>query len=199
MSAQNAATSVSVDAGANHRAINPNIYGVCFAGTADVAALNAPLNRMGGNNMSDYNWQIDALNLDFDWYFESFLQNDPMTPGKAADNFIQNTRAANVGSEPMITIPMLPYIAKLGANATTGSRFAMVLLGRQVRRADGLRPLSTRRGQWHQCRHGTADCQQPDGCLCAKQRDHPAGLVAAFAQHLGDLDDYQRGQVLHSG
>jgi len=121
LSAQNAATSVSVDASANHRAINPNIYGVCFAGTADVAALNAPLNRMGGNNMSDYNWQIDALNLDFDWYFESFLQDDPMTPGKAADNFIQNTRAANVGSEPMITIPMLPYIATLGPNATTAA------------------------------------------------------------------------------
>jgi ABC-type transporter Mla maintaining outer membrane lipid asymmetry permease subunit MlaE len=64
LSAQNAATSVSVDAGANLRAINPNIYGVCFAGASDVAALNAPLNRMGGNNMSDYNWQIDALNLE---------------------------------------------------------------------------------------------------------------------------------------
>ncbi|MGD0046091.1 MAG: glycoside hydrolase family 44 protein [Bryobacteraceae bacterium] len=121
LGAQNAATSVSVDASANHRAINPNIYGVCMAGTADIAALNAPLNRMGGNNMSDYNWQIDALNLDFDWYFESFLQNDPITPGKAADSFIQQTFAATVGSEPMITIPMLPYIAKLGANANSGA------------------------------------------------------------------------------
>jgi hypothetical protein len=121
LSAQNAATSVSVDANANHRAINPNIYGICFAGTSDVAALNAPLNRSGGNNMSDYNWQIDALNLDFDWYFESFLQDDPITPGKAVDDFIQQTYAADVGSEPMITIPMLPYIAKLGPNATSGA------------------------------------------------------------------------------
>ncbi len=121
LSAQNAATSVSVDASASHRAINPNIYGVCFAGTSDAAALNAPLNRMGGNNMSDYNWQIDALNLDNDWYFESFLQNDPITPGKAVDDFIQQTYAANVGSEPMITIPMLPYIAKLGANPTSSA------------------------------------------------------------------------------
>jgi fibronectin type 3 domain-containing protein len=110
-----------VDAAANHHAINPNVYGVCFAGTADLAALNAPLNRDGGNNMSDYNWQIDALNLDNDWYFESFLQDSPITPGKAVDNFIQQTYAANVGSEPMVTIPMLPYIAKLGPNPTTSA------------------------------------------------------------------------------
>jgi uncharacterized membrane protein len=121
LAAQNPAASVSVDAAANHHAINPNVYGVCFAGTADLAALNAPLNRDGGNNMSDYNWQIDALNLDNDWYFESFLQDSPITPGKAVDNFIQQTYAANVGSEPMVTIPMLPYIAKLGPNPTTSA------------------------------------------------------------------------------
>ena len=122
LSAQNAATSVSVDASANHRAINPNIYGVCMAGTGDIAALNAPLNRVGGNNVSTYNWQIDALNLDHDWYYESYLQDDPAgQSGKFADDYIQNTYAANVGSEPMITIPMLPYIAKLGPNPSSGS------------------------------------------------------------------------------
>jgi len=121
LSAQNPATSVSVDAAASHRAISPNIYGVCFAGTSDVATLNAPLNRDGGNNTSDYNWQIDAQNLDNDWYFESFLQDQPITPGKAVDNFIQQTHAANVGAEPMVTIPMLPYVAKLGTNPTTGA------------------------------------------------------------------------------
>jgi len=119
--AQNAPTSVSVNAAANHRAINPNIYGICFGATSDVLALNAPLNRDGGNNTSDYNWQIDALNLDNDWYFESFLQDSPITAGKAVDNFIQQTYAANVGSEPMVTIPMLPYIAKLGPNPTTSA------------------------------------------------------------------------------
>jgi hypothetical protein len=119
MNAQNAATSVSVDASANQRAINPNIYGVCSAGSSDIAALNAPLNRLGGETLaSTYNWQIDALNLSHDWYWESYLQDSPQTPGAAVDNSIQATYSASVGSQPMVSIPMQSYIANLGPNAT---------------------------------------------------------------------------------
>ena len=120
--ATNAATTVSVDAGANQHPINPNIYGVAWAGTSELAALNAPINRYGGNNTSDYNWQQDAWNLDNDWYFESYLLNGPpVVEGANADNFIQTTRAANLGAQPMITVPMLPYIAKVAANANSGA------------------------------------------------------------------------------
>jgi hypothetical protein len=120
--AQNPATSVAVDANANQHPINPNVYGVCFGTQSDIAALNAPLNRFGGNNTSDYNWQQDALNLDFDWYFESYLMDGtPVVPGAYYDNAIQDTYNANVGSEPMITIPMLPYIAKVASDATSGA------------------------------------------------------------------------------
>jgi len=121
LSAQNAATSVSVDASANQRAINPNVYGVCYAGQSDVAALNPPLNRAGGNEMSEYNWQIDALNKGSDWYWESYLQSSPQTAGGSLDTFIQDTHSANVGSEPMITIPMQSYIATLGPNPNPNS------------------------------------------------------------------------------
>jgi len=117
MSAQNAATSVSVDAAANQRAINPNIYGLSVAGGSDVANLNAPLNRLGGETLaSTYNWQIDALNLSHDWYWTSYLQDSPQVPGAAVDLSIQATYGANVGSEPMVSIPMMPYIANLGPN-----------------------------------------------------------------------------------
>src|SRR5689334_21792772 len=58
--ADNPATTVNVDAPANRRPINPNIYGVNYAETADLVALNAPLNRQGGNATSRYNWQLDA-------------------------------------------------------------------------------------------------------------------------------------------
>ncbi|MGA9669080.1 MAG: glycoside hydrolase family 44 protein [Terracidiphilus sp.] len=120
LSAQNAATSVNVDAAANQHAINPNIYGLSVAGQSDIAALNAPLNRLGGETLaSTYNWQIDALNLSHDWYWESFLQDSPQTPGAAVDKSIQGTYGANVGSEPMVSIPMMPYIASLGPNPTT--------------------------------------------------------------------------------
>jgi len=126
--AQNPATSVSVDASANRHPINPNIYGVgMFMDSndnvlpADLAAVNAPIHRFGGDLNSTYNWQQDAWNLSHDWYWESYLLSSPLAQGGLADSFILNTRAANVGSEPAITIPMLGYIAKAGPNATTGA------------------------------------------------------------------------------
>src|SRR5215475_7072770 len=74
---------VAIDATANRHAISPQIYGVAFASKSDLLALNAPLNRMGGNNMSDYNWALNAQNLDADWYFESYPENSS-TPGEEA-------------------------------------------------------------------------------------------------------------------
>ena len=57
--AQNPTTSVSVDANASRRPINPNIYGIAYGDADDMQALNAPLNRWGANS-TRYNWQIDA-------------------------------------------------------------------------------------------------------------------------------------------
>jgi len=54
--AQNAAVAVNVDAAANRRSINRNIYGVAHASTAELNDLNTPLNRHGGNNTTRYNW-----------------------------------------------------------------------------------------------------------------------------------------------
>ena len=135
--AQNPATSVAVDANANQHPINPNIYGGAWFGTSDLIATNAPLNRLGGNNTSDYNWQQDAMNLDQDWYWESYLQNGPpIVAGAMIDNEIQLTHAANVGSQPMVTIPMLPYIAKVAADANTDAAslwsFSVAKYGAQV-------------------------------------------------------------------
>jgi hypothetical protein len=69
--AQNPAVNISVDANANQRSINPNIYGVAHATTAQLNDLNSPLNRNGGNNTSRYNWQLNADNRGNDWYYES--------------------------------------------------------------------------------------------------------------------------------
>src|SRR6185369_4335817 len=102
-----------VDANANQRPINPNIYGVAHATTPQLNDLNCPLHRNGGNNTSRYNWQLNADNKGFDWYFESI--GDPSaTPGERADTFIAGSRAA--GAKPMLTIPMLDWAARLGPN-----------------------------------------------------------------------------------
>jgi len=45
---QGPSVTITIDAAANRHQINPNIYGVAFATTADLADLNSPLNRSGG-------------------------------------------------------------------------------------------------------------------------------------------------------
>ena len=128
-SAQNPAVTVSIDAGAGRRAINPLIYGVAYGSAAEVADLNAPLNRYGGNNASRYNWQLNADNRDFDWYFES-IADDSAVPGERGDTFIAASKAG--GAQPMITVPMLDWIAKLGPNRGKLASFSQAKYGAQT-------------------------------------------------------------------
>src|SRR5579871_1924599 len=98
---------INIDATRNVHPINPQVYGVAFGATADLLALNAPLNRMGGNSMTTYNWALNAENLDADWYFESYPQ-DSATPGEQADTFVSDSQAAN--AQPMLTVPLIGWV-----------------------------------------------------------------------------------------
>lgn len=111
--AQNAPASVSVDANASRHPINPNIYGFAFGAKSDLPATNFTMNRSGGNSTSTYNWQINATNHGLDWFFESIL-DPPQIAGYDGDSFITQTRNANVGAQPLLTIPMIGYLANLG-------------------------------------------------------------------------------------
>lgn len=130
--ADNPATTVQVDAAANRRPINPNIYGVNWAETQDLVALNAPLNRSGGNANSRYNWQLDAHATGADWYFETY-PDSAGTPSGWVDSFVDKTRAAGNGAEPMVTMPMLDYLANLGPGRTTLAGFSVKKYGAQER------------------------------------------------------------------
>jgi hypothetical protein len=128
--AQNPATAVSVDANANRHAINPNIYGIAYGDAYDMTTLNAPLNRWGGDATSRYNWQIDAYSAGNDWYFETY-PNGSGTPAGSADAYVATTRA-NSGAEPLFTIPMIDYLANLGANRSTLEGFSVMKYGPQT-------------------------------------------------------------------
>ena len=108
--AQSSVVTITVDASANRRPINPAIYGVAYATTAQLQDLNAPLHRYGGNNTSRYNWQLNADNRGQDWYFESIAEASA-TAGQRGDDFVVNSRAGN--AEPMITVPIIEYVAKV--------------------------------------------------------------------------------------
>ena len=111
--AQGPTVTINIDVSANRRLINPNIYGVAFATAAQLADLNAPLNRSGGNATSQYNWQCNCDNRGSDWYFES-LDSGSSVPGKLNDDFISTSKAGN--AQPMLTIPTIGWVAKLGPN-----------------------------------------------------------------------------------
>ncbi|HEY3636741.1 MAG TPA: glycoside hydrolase family 44 protein [Rhizomicrobium sp.] len=120
--------SVKIDANQNVHPINPQIYGVAFGSTADLTALNAPLNRMGGNSMTTYNWALNAENLDADWYFESYPQASDVA-GEQADSFVSGSKAAN--AQPMLTVPLIGWVANLGANRSILPSFSVAKYGNQ--------------------------------------------------------------------
>jgi hypothetical protein len=126
--AHGAALTIAIDASAGQHPISKLIYGVAFGSQADLTALNAPLNRSGGNNMTDYNWAVNAQNLDADWYFESYPQSSA-TPGAEADTFVQTTQAA--GAQPMLTVPLIGWVAKLGPDRSILSSFSVKKYGAQ--------------------------------------------------------------------
>ena len=127
--AQNPAVTVDVDANANRHAISPLIYGVAYGTSTTLADLNAPLNRYGGNNASRYNWQLNADNRDFDWYFESIADTSSVA-GERGDTFISQSKAAN--AQAMLTLPMLDWVAKLGANRSKLASFSQAKYGAQT-------------------------------------------------------------------
>src|SRR5215467_5018994 len=111
--AQNPAATITVDASANVHPISPLVYGVAYGDATTLPDLNCPVNRYGGNNTSRYNWQLNADNRGADWYFESIAESSS-TPGQRGDDFVTDSRTAN--AEPMITVPIIGHVAKVGSN-----------------------------------------------------------------------------------
>jgi len=175
--AQNPATYVAVDAKANRHAISPYVYGLDFGATGDIATLNAPANRNGGNAATSYNWQLNSDNRASDWYFESIADSDS-TPGYRGDNFIATTRAGNPASQALLTIPMIPYIGNLGANRATIWSFSIAKYGPQTGNdpynSDAGNGISTAPGNPYITGNNPTDAQTPNS----------VSIQQGWAQHL---------------
>jgi hypothetical protein len=124
-----APVAITVDALANRHAISPLVYGTAFASSNQLADLNFTLNRSGGNNETRYNWQINAHNLDADYYFESYPDSSS-TPGATADAFVANSLVG--GAQPMISIPMIGWAPKLGAGRSINPSYSVAKYGPQT-------------------------------------------------------------------
>ena len=123
-----ASASITVDAGAGRHPINPFIYGVAFATPDQLLALNAPLNRSGGNSQTRYNWKLNATNHANDYFYES-IGEASAAPGESADTFVAGSKAG--GALPMLTVPMLGWVAKLGPNRDKLAGFSVQKYGPQ--------------------------------------------------------------------
>lgn len=122
------ATVITVNAAANRHNISPLIYGVAYASKEQLQALNVPLNRSGGNGTTRYNWKLNASNHANDYFFESIGEKSAV-PGESADTFVADSKAG--GAAPMITVPMLGWVAKLGPNRDNLAGFSVAKYGAQ--------------------------------------------------------------------
>src|SRR5262249_13841842 len=71
-------------------------------------------------------------------------------PGARGDDFITTTRAAGLGAEALITIPMINYLGKVGSNRSSLRSFSIARYGPQTDRdpwnADAGNSISTAAG-----------------------------------------------------
>ncbi len=102
---------VVVDVEAEGRDISPAIYGVSFAGAAELASVPYPANRWGGNSVTRYNWQADVSNKASDWFFmnipEASLDPALLPDGSTADVFV--AESLNGGAVPLMTLPLIGW------------------------------------------------------------------------------------------
>jgi hypothetical protein len=123
------AVDVAIDVGANRRPIDPRIYGVAHADAAAVSDLRVAFHRWGGNASTRHNWQANATNRAGDWFFES-IADGPAVAGQAADTFIDLTKMN--GAQPLITIPTMGWVAKMGSSRNNLASFSVAKYGAQT-------------------------------------------------------------------
>src|SRR5208283_2675439 len=197
-SSSSASVHVTVDVLTDRHPISPYVYGGAYpqnASTITDAGLSVV--RWGGNATSTYNWQTQTDNADNDWYFEDFNYSEIGDSDSA--QFIQDVKAA--GSNPLMTMVMLPWVAQSAENNNGHWSFSVAKYGAQCSTdpynpdaGDGLKtdcstPLTADPNDAYfplLDQPGTSD---PAGSVYRNQ--WAAALAAAFgsAPHFYDMDN----------
>jgi hypothetical protein len=98
----------TINSSANAKPISPYIYGWNFAGSSPISSL-APLDRLGGNRFTGYNWETNASNAGRDWYYQNDTHMGSGPPGDAIAGAI-NSAGAN-DRALVVTVPINGYVA----------------------------------------------------------------------------------------
>ena len=120
---------VSIDVLSNRHPISSYVYGGAYPKDAPtISDSGLTVVRWGGNSTSRYNWKLFTYNAANDWYFEDFAYSE-IGDGDSA-KFIQDVK--NAGSHPLMTMPMLPWVANTAENGTNGHwSFSVAKFGSQ--------------------------------------------------------------------
>jgi hypothetical protein len=105
---------VTVDVLSNRHPISPYVYGGAYPkDAATITDSGLSVVRWGGNSTSRYNWKLQTINAANDWYYEDFAYSEIGDSDSAT--YIQDVKAA--GSHPIMTMVMLPWVAKAAENS----------------------------------------------------------------------------------
>jgi hypothetical protein len=123
-----ASVHVTVDVLTNRHPITPYVYGGAYPKDAPtITDSGLSVVRWGGNATSTYNWQLHTNNADNDWYFEDFNYSEIGDSDSA--QYINDVKAA--GSNPLMTMVMLPWVAKSAENNNGHWSFSVAKYGAQ--------------------------------------------------------------------
>jgi len=198
--ASSASVHVTVDVLTNRHPISPYVYGGAYPKDAPtITDSGLSVVRWGGNATSTYNWQLHTDNADNDWYFEDFNYSEIGDSDSA--QYINDVKAA--GSNPLMTMVMLPWVAQSAENNNGHWSFSVAKYGAQC----SVDPYNTDAGNGVEsdcATNFTADPTDayvpllddssqtcPGGQSCVYRDQWAAALAAAFgsAPHFYDMDN----------
>jgi hypothetical protein len=120
------AVTVNINTLANRHQISSFVYGgnSWTPSASTIADSGTTLMRWGGNDASNYNWQLQTRNSAADWYFETY--------GGAGDTVGMITEIQNAGSHALTTMPMMNWVAREAENSTNRNwSFSVATYGAQ--------------------------------------------------------------------
>jgi hypothetical protein len=136
---------VSINALANRHQISPFVYGNNDETISDITDVGYSYSRWGGNDASNYNWQLQTRNSAADWYFEDY--------GGAGDTVGMITNVQNAGSHVLTTMPMMSWVAGQAESSSNRNwSYSVAIFGAQC----SVDPYNTDAGNGQK-----TDCQTP--------------------------------------
>src|SRR5271168_1775036 len=103
---------ITINALTDRHAISPYIYGGSYPqDAATVTDSGLSVVRWGGDATSTYNWQLQTYNAANDYYYEDYAAQG-FNNGSDASSTQFITDVKNAGSNPLMTMVMLPWVAQ---------------------------------------------------------------------------------------